>query len=131
MHEAREVAEAGREGMRGRSYHELPDVHVRGLLYLLRSDPRVQAFVEREIGPLLAVEAERRRDLLQALRQYLGVGRNKSLAADALHMSRPALYHRLRSIEKLLNVDLDDVEACLTLHFAIIAFDVQQRDERG
>ena len=131
MHEAREVAEAGREGMSDRSYHELPDVHVRGLLYLLRSDPRVQAFVEREIGPLLAVEAERRRDLLQALRQYLGVGRNKSLAADALHMSRPALYHRLRSIEKLLNVELDDVEACLTLHVAIIAFDVQQRDERG
>ena len=50
MHEAREVAEAGREGMRGRSYHELPDVHVRGLLYLLRSDPRVQAPASRGRG---------------------------------------------------------------------------------
>ncbi len=128
IHVAREVAEAGWEGMGGRDYHAAPDVHVRGLLYLLRSDPRIQAFVEREIGPLLALKSELRRDLLQTLRQYLDVGRNKSLAADALSMSRPALYRRLHNIEQLLNVDLNDVEACLTAHVALIAYDVQQRD---
>jgi purine catabolism regulator len=104
-------------------YNVLPDVHIRGLLFLLRDDARVQAFVERELGPLLDLDPQRRADLLATLRTYLHVGRNKSLAADALHMSRPALYHRLRSLEELLRVNLDDVEACLSLHTALIAYE--------
>ena len=121
--EASEIAEAGRDSSHTAPYVELPDVHVRGLLFLLRADHRVQSFVERELGALLSLDPERRRDLLEALRTYLRVGRNKSLAADELHMSRPALYHRLKTIESLLDVDLDDVEACLSLHVAIVALE--------
>ena len=121
--EASEIAEAGRDSSRNAPYVELPDVHVRGLLFLLRADHRVQSFVERELGPLLSLDPDRRRDLLEALRTYLHVGRNKSLAADELHMSRPALYHRLKTIESLLDVDLDDVEACLSLHVAVVALE--------
>jgi len=121
--EAREIAEAGRGSSKTDLYVELPDVHVRGLLFLLRTDHRVQGFVERELGPLLALDVQRRNDLLEALRAYLRVGRNKSLAADELHMSRPALYHRLKSIGSLLEVDLDDVESCLSLHVALIALE--------
>lgn len=124
--EACEVADAGRESGSGQPYFQLPDVRIRGLLHLLRGDGRVQTFVEREIGALLALEAERRQDLLRTLRTYLNVGRNKSVAADALHMSRPALYHRLRTIESMLRVDLDDVETCLSLHVAVMALDEQE-----
>lgn len=124
--EACEVADAGLESGGGQAYFQLPDVHIRGLLHLLRTDGRVQTFVEREIGALLALDPERRQDLLRTLRTYLNVGRNKSLAADELHMSRPALYHRLRTVESMLGVDLDDVETCLSLHVAVMALDEQE-----
>lgn len=119
--DACEIADAGRDNTTFSLYLEMPDVHVRGLLFLLRADHRVQGFIEREIGPLLALNSTHRRDLMETLSTFLQVGRNKSLAADALHMSRPAVYHRLRTIEDLLGVDLYDVEACLSLHVAIIA----------
>ena len=35
-------------------YFRLPDLRLRGLLHLLRDDPRVQAFAERELRRLLA-----------------------------------------------------------------------------
>ncbi len=81
----------------------LRDVRLRGLVRLLRDEPELQAFIERELGPLFAEQ-----DLLDVLRSYLRTGRNKSLAAQEHHFSRPALYRRLRSIETLLGVDLDD-----------------------
>jgi len=91
----------------------------------------VAMFVERELGPLLdrdvpGEDPRRRRsrldaDLLAALRVYLDTGRNKSATADALHVSRPALYDRLSRLESVLGVDLDDTETCLALHVALLA----------
>src|SRR6266700_2002497 len=37
-------------------FYRLADLRLRGLLHLLRDDPRVQTFVERELGPLLSAE---------------------------------------------------------------------------
>jgi hypothetical protein len=61
---------------------------------------------------------------------HLDHGRNKSAAADAFHQSRPAFYHRLATIERVLEVDLDSVESCLSLHVALLALDVL-RDATG
>ena len=43
-------------------------------------------------------------------------------------MSRPSFYDRLRRIEKVLGVDLDDVETCLSLHVALIALDAVRNE---
>ena len=107
----------------GRAVHRLADVGLSGLLHLLRTDERVQTFVERELGALLAYDAEHDTDLLRALRVYLESGRNKSVAAATYGLSRPAFYERLHSIEALLAADLDDVSTCLTLHVAVTALD--------
>jgi purine catabolism regulator len=61
---------------------------------------------------------------------HLDHGRNKSAAADAFHQSRPAFYHRLATIEPVLEVDLDSVESCLSLHVALLALDAL-RDATG
>lgn len=106
-----------------RSVHRLADVGLAGLLHLLREDERLQAFVERELGPLLAYDARHESDLLGALRTYLACGRNKSLAAERYGLSRPSFYERLRGIEALLDVDLDEVSVCLTLHVAVSALE--------
>ena len=61
------------------------------------------------------------------LRGYLTAGRNKSAAADAAHLSRPSFYERLHKIEKVLAVDLDSVESCLSLHVALLGLDAIRR----
>jgi purine catabolism regulator len=105
------------------TYYRLPDVRLRGLLHLLRDDARLQTYVERELGPLLAHDAQHGSDLIRILAAYLDNGRNKSAAADAAHLSRPSFYDRLRRVERILGVDLDQVESCLSLHVALLALD--------
>jgi purine catabolism regulator len=127
--EAAQVADAAPSGDEGiaRPYYRLPDVRLRGLLHLLRDDDRLQTFVERELGPLLAHDAQQSSDLVGVLRTYLAAGRNKSAAADAAHMSRPSFYERLHRIERVLSVDLDSVESCLSLHVALLGLDAIRR----
>ncbi|MFY1650751.1 PucR family transcriptional regulator [Solwaraspora sp. WMMB762] len=122
--EARQVAEAGRRDRRADQVLRLPDVGLAGLLHLLREEPRLQVFVERELGPLLAYEARHpRQRMLATLRAYLEHGRNKSAAAAAVHLSRPAFYERLTRLGQILGVDLDSVQTCLSLHVAVLALD--------
>ncbi|MGQ5229626.1 PucR family transcriptional regulator [Streptomyces sp. yara] len=102
----------------------LRDVHLRGLVRLLRDDPQVQSFAERELAGLLCDPGE---DLLPVLRTYLATGRNKSRTAQLHHVSRPALYRRLEAIQARLGVDLDDFEQAASLHIALLAHDAQQR----
>ncbi|EEP70684.1 LOW QUALITY PROTEIN: CdaR family transcriptional regulator, partial [Micromonospora sp. ATCC 39149] len=122
--EARQVADAARRDRRDLPIFRLPHVGLAGLLHLLRDEPRLQTFVERELGALLAYDARHPREqLLGTLRAYLEQGRNKSAAAAAAHLSRPAFYERLARIARVLDVDLDSVEACLSLHVALLALD--------
>jgi purine catabolism regulator len=99
----------------------LRDVRLRGLVRLLRDEPELQAFIERELGPLFEHQ-----HLLDVLRTYLRTGRNKSLAAQAHHVSRPALYRRLRNIESLLGIDLEDWDQLTSLYVAILAYEAQR-----
>ncbi|MFK4146477.1 PucR family transcriptional regulator [Streptomyces sp. NPDC004065] len=101
----------------------LQDVHLRGLVRLLRDDPHVQSFAERELDGLLGAADE---DLLSVLRTYLATGRNKSRTAQLHHVSRPALYRRLEQIQTRLGVDLDDFEQAASVHIALLAHDAQQ-----
>ncbi|MGC4880523.1 PucR family transcriptional regulator [Micromonospora sp. DT43] len=122
--EARQVAEAARRDRRALPIFRLPHVGLAGLLHLLRDEPRLQTFVERELGPLLQYDAQHPRErLLDTLRAYLEQGRNKSAGAAAAHLSRPAFYERLARIARILDVDLDSVEASLSLHVALLALE--------
>jgi PucR family transcriptional regulator, purine catabolism regulatory protein len=122
--EARQVAEAARHDRRDVAVFRLPHVGLAGLLHLLREEPRLQTFVERQLGPLLAYDARHPREqLLDTLRAFLDNGRNKSAAAAAAHLSRPAFYERLARIARILEVDLDSVEVSLSLHVALLALD--------
>ncbi|CAM5404628.1 PucR family transcriptional regulator [Streptomyces violaceorubidus] len=101
----------------------LRDIHLRGLVRLLRDDPHVQSFAERELDGLLRGPDQ---DLLPVLRTYLATGRNKSRTAQLHHVSRPALYRRLEAIQGRLGVDLDDFEQAASVHIALLAHDAQQ-----
>ncbi|MFI1443476.1 PucR family transcriptional regulator [Streptomyces fructofermentans] len=133
LREARHVAEAVAESPAGLDLPpvvRLRDVHLRGLVRLLRDDPHVQSFAERELDGLLCGTAAEP-DLLPVLRTYLATGRNKSRTAQLRHVSRPALYRRLEAIEARLGVDLDDFEQAASVHIALLAHDAQQGRNRG
>ncbi|GAA5054762.1 purine catabolism regulator [Thermocatellispora tengchongensis] len=128
--EAEQVSDVAVRQPDGRVYYRLPDLRLRGLLHLLRDDARVQTFAERELGALLAHDAQRGGDLARILRIYLDSGRNKAVAAQKAHLSRPAFYDRLRRLERILDTDLDDVESCLSLHVALLALESFRRESR-
>ncbi len=109
-------------------FYRLPDLRLRGLLHLLRDDPRLQTFVERELGALLACEPDS--DLLDVLAAYLAAGGNKAAAAKSSHLARPTFYERLHRIERILGADLSSAESRTSLHVALLALDAA-RGERS
>jgi len=104
-------------------FYRLADLRLRGLLHLLRDDPRVQTFVERELGPLLAAEPDTA--LLGVLAAYLAAGGNKAEAAKQAHLARPTFYERLRRIERILGTDLGSAESRTSLHVALLALEAR------
>jgi PucR family transcriptional regulator, purine catabolism regulatory protein len=119
--EAEQVAEVAARNGGGLPFYRLPDLRLRGLLHLLRDDPRVQAFAERELGPLLRRDDAAGRQMLAALTAYLEAGGNKAEAAKRAHLARPTLYERLRRIEEVLGVSLDSAQSRTSLHVAVLA----------
>lgn len=105
-----------------RPYYRAADVRLRGLIALLRSDHRVQAFAESELKALLTGDQAN----LAVLQEYLRLAGNKAAVATRLHISRPALYKKLAAIGSALGVDLDDGESRTSLHVALMVLDAQR-----
>ena len=123
--EASQVADVAASRLDSALFHRLPDLRLRGLLHLLRDDPRVQTFVERELGALLAADP----GLIDVLAAYLTAGGNKAEAAKASHLARPTFYERLRRIERILGTDLSSAESRTSLHVALLALTAAQADQ--
>jgi PucR family transcriptional regulator, purine catabolism regulatory protein len=119
--EADHVAAAAAAADGHRAYYRLPDLRLRGLLHLLRDDPRLQAFAERELSSLLVHDDATGSQLVPTLAAYLEEGGNKAAAAKRAHLARPTIYERLRQIEDVLGVDLERAESRLSLHVALLA----------
>ena len=100
------------------------DLGVSRLLLGLVDGPDLAAFVEEELGRLLAHDASSSVALLPILRSYLAAGASKSEAARELFMGRRSLYNRLGTIEELLGRSLDDQDARTTLAVALRALEL-------
>ncbi|MCW2515765.1 MAG: PucR family transcriptional regulator [Mycobacterium sp.] len=103
-----------------RPFYRAADVRLRGLIALIRPDPRVQAFAETELRGLLERRAKYGDEMFDLLAGFLEVGGNKAELAKRLHVSRPTLYARLAAIERLLGVDLASAESRTSLHVAMM-----------
>jgi PucR family transcriptional regulator, purine catabolism regulatory protein len=114
-------------GLPPRRWHDARRPGVTDLLHDLRDAPEVDAFVDEQLGPLLSDGSARSRALLETLEAYLAAGGRKAQAARALHLERQSLYLRLRRIEELLGVSLDDEDAVLGLHLALRALRFRRR----
>ncbi|MFG2802700.1 PucR family transcriptional regulator [Streptomyces pseudovenezuelae] len=119
-----EATEPGQPLPPGRSYHKPSDIGLRRLLFALREDTRIQDFTERRLSRLLDHDARHGTDLLTTLRHYLDAAGNKTLAARSGSLSRETVYQRLRTIERILDCDLESGEHRTELHVALTALDV-------
>jgi purine catabolism regulator len=115
----------------GRRWFRASHVRLRGLLALLHDDPRLQGFVEAELGPLLEHEARAGDGMLDLLRQYVAAGGNKTQLARATHRSRPALYKKLERLERILGADLDEPMSLMSLGVAVTAYDQARPEATG
>ncbi|HEX8007394.1 MAG TPA: helix-turn-helix domain-containing protein, partial [Trebonia sp.] len=119
--DAREVADVAVRRPDGRLFYRLPDLRLRGLLHMLCDDPRLTAFAERELGPLVTYDAAHGTRLAHDLALYLEAGGNKAAAAARAHLARPTFYQRLQLIEHVLGVSLDSAESRTSLYVALLA----------
>src|SRR5262249_28029728 len=88
--------------------------------YQLRDEPRVVAFAERELGPLLLHDDRHGTGLMPVLEVYLETGGNKAETAKRCGIARPTLYERLSQITQVLGVSIDDAARRTTLHAAFL-----------
>ena len=58
-------------------------------------------------------------DLVGTLEVFLDLGCNARRTADALKLHRTTLYYRLRKIEEVLGIDLEDGSDRLALHLGL------------
>ncbi len=126
LREAQQVLSSVRRAPDGPQVFRLEDVHVRGLLALLRDDERLRAFADRELARLRAADAAHGGRLEKAVRAMLEHPGSKSAAAKSLAVSRPVLYERLATVTRVLGVDLDDPEIRTSLHLAVLVDDLNQ-----
>ncbi|GLZ37056.1 PucR family transcriptional regulator [Actinokineospora sp. NBRC 105648] len=132
LEEATHVADAVAANPGHQRVHRTRDLGARGLLWSLRADPRLQQFTELQLHPLLSHRAQRHGeepglDLVGLLRSYLAANGNVAVLARVLHLSRPAVYARLKRLSDVLDRDIADAETRLSLHLAVLAHDQAAR----
>lgn len=119
--EASHVAEVAMAmPLQDKLFHRAADLRLRGLVSLIKLDPRLQAFAEAELAGLLAHRAKHGNEAWGLLAAYLEAGGNKAELARSLHMSRPTLYSRLDALQRIVGHDLDDAESRTSLHVAML-----------
>ncbi|MCC3282188.1 PucR family transcriptional regulator ligand-binding domain-containing protein [Arthrobacter caoxuetaonis] len=125
LDEAAHVAQtAGTLAAGANRYFRSTDVRLRGLLALLREDPRAVSFADAELRGLDAED-------LALLQRFLECGGNKTELARSGYLSRPTLYARLAKLEARLGVSLDDPESRTSLHVAVLLHQLQSLPAGG
>jgi purine catabolism regulator len=100
------------------------------LLASVIDQTELSAFVDEELGPLIAYDQRHGSELTRTLWAYLAYGASKTAAARSLHVRRQSLYQRLDKIAELVGGGLEDPERRISLILALKAHDVLGRRGR-
>lgn len=121
---ALEVARAAPDGQRLRT-HE--DLGFYGLVARAVAPAVLDDLADRALEPLVRSDARTGAQYVQTLAAFLRADRHLKPAAAALHLHVNTLRYRLGRIERLLGVDLDDVEARFQLELAVRVLEARGR----
>lgn len=100
------------------------DVRLHGLLAALGDTPALPAFVDAELGRVLAHDARHGTDLLGLLRSFLDAGGQVTALARATHRNRSSLYPALERLEHVVGHPLDSPSSRTSLAVALLAHDL-------
>lgn len=102
-------------------------------LHLLedQSSEMLETLHEQLVRPLVDYDREHGASLVRTLRVLFRECLSTHRASEALFVHRNTLRKRLRRIETLLGVDLDDMEDVIDLNLALQASDLLHTDESG
>ncbi|CAM3983614.1 PucR family transcriptional regulator [Alicyclobacillus pomorum] len=89
--------------------------------YLNNSDD-AREWITMDIQKILEYDRKHHSDLLRTLKVYLDCDRSKQKTAEQLFIHRQTLYHRLKLLNQLLQVDLEDPVQRLGLHVSLYFF---------
>lgn len=89
------------------------------LLFALHGSTELEAFHDELLGPVVAYDERHNADLVHTLEALFAHGGNLQRAAEALFVHRNTLAYRLRRVEELTGLRLDDPEAALRMHLAL------------
>ncbi|MEH3078327.1 MAG: PucR family transcriptional regulator ligand-binding domain-containing protein [Quadrisphaera sp.] len=103
--------------------HRAGDLGVVSLLRQLRGDPRLDAYVEGQLGPLLRHPGRAGADLA-LLRALVASRGSKTRLARATGTSRQHLYSAVARLGERLDRDLDDPDVLCSLHVALLAHEL-------
>ncbi|ACZ39728.1 MAG: GAF domain-containing protein [Sphaerobacter thermophilus] len=96
------------------------DLGVARLLYQVEDTEELIAFAQQRLGPVLRYDERHGGILLTALEAYFANGQSVPYAAKHLRIHPNTLRYRLRRVESLLNVSLNQVDVLLDLRLACL-----------
>jgi purine catabolism regulator len=95
------------------------DLGVYRLLLSIGGQKDLRDFYQEVLGRLLEHDARNGGELLQTLEAYFRYHGSPSEMAREMHLHRNTLLYRLRRIQEITNLDLEDAETGLALHLAL------------
>ncbi len=121
---ARAVADVAADLPRRAGVVRHADVRLHGLLASLGDSTALSAFVEAELGRVLAHDARHGTDLLGLLRAFLDAGGQVTALARATHRNRSSLYPALTRLAEVVGHPLDTPASRTSLSVALLAHDL-------
>ncbi|MET7999297.1 GAF domain-containing protein [Amycolatopsis sp. NPDC005232] len=109
----------------------LPDLGVYGLLLQLNDPTELVRFATQVLAPLREYDQRKNTQLVDTVRSYLDHGMNVTRTATALFVHPNTIGLRLKKVEELAGVALQQPESLLRLKVALMADDVFGTDGPG
>lgn len=117
-----------REGHGTRTLYE--DTKVDRLLMTFAQQPDVYRVVQQTLNDLLVYDQKRQTDLVHTFEVYSQFKGNVSQTARALNLHRQSLLHRLKNIETLTNLSLDNADDSFLLELSVRLWKLKQLNTR-
>jgi GAF domain-containing protein len=102
----------------------LPDLGVYGLLLQLNDPHELVRFAEHTLGPLRKYDQRKNAQLVSTVQAYLDHGMNVGRTAAALFVHQNTVGLRLKKVEEVAGISLQQPESWLQLKVALMAADV-------
>ncbi len=126
LREAEQALLLGRQLFSRAHIFDFSDLGVYRLLVLLRESPELWDFYRTTLATLANYDEKQDAELLKTLEAFFAGLGNLARTAEILHVHRNTLLYRLKRIEEISGLNLDDAEDRLAIWLALKAHRVLQ-----